>query len=119
MAPTRSAIKVGDRERSRPDVSIAGSCVRNTVSPGQSNTATWSDWSSPSACRSGCITRSKGYSTKHRTCIKTSPVSFRSNCRGSSTDVNLCTTASCPSYKTKMAFASSMCKKFIKVNMRL
>ena len=93
----------------------SGHCVKNTISPGTTNTATWSDWSPLSACRSGCITRSKGYSTKHRTCIKQNPVSYRSTCPGSSSEVSLCTTASCPSYMTKMAYASSMCKKFLEV----
>ena len=37
-----------------------GECTKNTVSPGVSNSATWSEWSTPAKCESGCITRSKG-----------------------------------------------------------
>ena len=89
--------------------------MKNTVSPGLSNSATWSEWSRPSPCTSGCITRSKGFSTKQRTCIKQNPVTVDSTCPGSSTEVSLCSTASCPQYRLNTDFASDMCKKFLKV----
>ena len=94
---------------------VSGKCVKNTVSPGVSNSATWSEWSRASPCTSGCITRSKGFSTKHRTCIKQNPVTVDSTCPGSSTEVTLCNTASCPQYRLNQDFASDMCKKFLTV----
>ena len=91
--------------------------MKNIVSPGVSNSATWSEWSRPSTCTSGCITRSKGFSTKTRTCIKQNPVTVDSTCPGSSTEVTLCNTANCPQYRLNKDFASDMCKKFLEVKM--
>ena len=59
----------------------ASECVKNNISPGVTNTAIWSDWAS-GTCQSGCITRSKGFSIRTRTCKKNSPVSFKSICPG-------------------------------------
>ena len=89
--------------------------MKNTVSPGVTNTASWSEWSSASKCSSGCITRSKGFSTKTRHCNKKSPVTINSNCPGSSTEVSLCEDAHCAFYVTPKDFATQKCRDFLKV----
>jgi len=96
-----------------------GECVKNTISPGVSNAASWSEWSSSGVCESGCIPRSKGFIKKTRTCNKKSPVTINSICPGSTTEVTLCDSPSCSGYTTSKDYAKSMCQKFIKADSRL
>ena len=88
--------------------------MKNTISPGVSNSASWSEWSAPSTCTSGCITRSRGHSTRSRSCIKQNPVTYGSDCLGPSERVSLCDTEKCPSYSTSQGYASNMCKAFLR-----
>ena len=60
-----------------------GECVKNTISPGVTNTANWSEWSGTGTCESGCIPRSQGFIKKTRICNKKSPVTINSICPGS------------------------------------
>ena len=65
-------------------------------------------------CTSGCITRSRGRSTRSRRCIKQNPVTYGSDCLGPSERVALCDTEQCPSYSTSQGYASNMCKAFLR-----
>jgi hypothetical protein len=97
----------------RERVCHAGQCVRNTISPGITSAAHWSEWST-SGCKSGCIVRSKGYTEKTRTCIKQTPVTIASTCPGQSRDavVGACS-PTCGATKTVQDYAKDMCQKFI------
>ena len=94
-------------------ICLAGECAKNPT-PGVGNSATWSEWSSPSECTSGCISRSRGRSTRSRSCIKQNPVTYGSDCLGPSERVALCDTEQCPSYVTSQGYASDMCKAFLR-----
>ena len=93
-------------------VCSSGRCVPNTISPGVTSAAHWSEWST-SACQSGCIVRSKGYKVKTRTCNKQTPVTIDSTCPGQSKDALVGCSASCPTTKTSQDYTEEMCTKFI------
>ena len=93
----------------------AGKCVTNTVSPGAAKPAAWSEWSAPGSCKSGCITRARGYTSKTRVCLKQSPVGVESVCPGPTTETALCSGASCTSTSTPQAWAVTQCRAFLKV----
>ena len=109
----------------------SGKCVQNTISPGVTSAAHWSEWST-SECKSGCIVRSKGFKEKTRTCIKQTPVTIGSTCPGQSRDSvvgcspgckQVCRDVSYLSYpgckqgetKTAQSYAKTMCTKFLDI----
>jgi len=96
-----------------------GECVKNTISPGVTNTANWSEWSGTGTCESGCIPRSQGFIKKTRICNKKSPVTINSICPGSTTEVTLCDEPTCSGYTTAKDYAKTMCQKFINADSRL
>ena len=94
----------------------SGNCVKNTISPGVTSAAHWSEWST-SECKSGCIVRSKGYKEKTRTCIKQTPVTIGSTCPGQSRDSVVGCSPGCRQGETKTAqsYAKTMCTKFLAI----
>ena len=94
----------------------SGKCVQNTISPGVTSAAHWSEWST-SECKSGCIVRSKGFKEKTRTCIKQTPVTIGSTCPGQSRDSVVGCSPGCKQGETKTAqsYAKTMCTKFLEI----
>ena len=94
----------------------SGKCVQNTISPGVTSAAHWSEWST-SECKSGCIVRSKGFKEKTRTCIKQTPVTIGSTCPGQSRDSVVGCSPGCEQGETKTAqsYAKTMCTKFLEI----
>ena len=94
----------------------SGKCVKNTISPGVTSAAHWSEWST-SECKSGCIVRSKGFKEKTRTCIKQTPVTIGSTCPGQSRDSVVGCSPGCKQGETKTAqsYAKTMCTKFLDI----
>lgn len=90
-----------------------GKCQKNTISAGATSVSSWSSWTTGS-CQSGCITRSKGFKKMTRTCNKQIPVTIKSGCPGSSTDVQFCSDATCGMMEIVSDYADRHCKLFRK-----
>lgn len=75
----------------------------------------WSEWKLGS-CSSGCITKSRSFQQRHRTCDNPKPVNTEEGCEGSSFDVVLCKVDKiCKKQISVVDFAGQSCANFSKL----
>lgn len=67
-----------------------GYCVKMTkAKPLKITPGGWGPWKAEE-CASGCISKSKGYQSRHRKCDSPAPINTDEGCDGSSYDKVLC-----------------------------